>query len=148
MSELEEMGVSGAEHELSDWKSVLLANVRSLSELNAGWDGPGSVPVRETLLLRAVFYVESALSGLADVTAPRLVPGGDGSLQIEWHSVRGEIEFDIDDQGQDDQGQVSIWGRDHLSGEEFDGEGEAALALFRQWAPVVAVRHRDAGLSK
>jgi len=138
MSAMDEMRASAAKSESSDWKSVLLANVQSLSELHAGWDGPGSVPVGEKLLLRAVFCVETALTGLTDVTAPRLVPGGDGCVQIEWHSVWGEIKFDIDDEGQ-----VWMWGRDHLRGFEFHDEGEAALALLYEWAPLIAARRRD-----
>jgi len=130
---------SSMESKVVDWKSRLSANVRSLSQLRAGWDGPGSVPVPETLLARAAFYVQSALDAFEGMTAPRLVPGGDGSVQIEWHSVRGELEFDIDDQGF-----ASIWGRDHLSGMEFDGEGREALALFYRWAPLVASRYHNA----
>lgn len=122
-----------------DWKLQLCANAQSLAELRAGWDGPGSLPISATTLSRAVFYVESALDSATNMAPPRLVPGGDGSVQIEWHLKRGELEFDIDGQGA-----MSIWIRDHLSGAEFDGEDENALALFYRWAPWVASRLRDA----
>jgi hypothetical protein len=123
----------------SNWKLQLEANARSLSALREGWDGPGSIQVSERLLARAVFYVQTSLEGVpSDAAAPRLVPGGDGSVQVEWHSRSGELEFDIDDQGN-----LSIWGRDHLSGVEFSGENEKALALFYRWAPRVASRPRD-----
>src|SRR5690348_10628630 len=70
---------------ISNWKTRLAANAHNLSILPAGWDGPGSVSISATVLSRAVFYVESALQGAsrADVAEPRLVPGGDGSVQIE-----------------------------------------------------------------
>jgi hypothetical protein len=124
---------------IPDWKSLLEANARSLSALREGWDGPSSIPVSERLLARAIFYVQSSLEGVpSDAAAPRLVPGGDGSVQVEWHARNGELEFDIDDQGN-----LSIWGRDHLSGVEFSGENEKALALFYRWAPRVASRLRD-----
>lgn len=127
----------------SDWKARLAANALSLAGLAPGWDGPRSVSIPESLLARAVFYVESALKspidGDAQMTAPRLVPGGDGSLQIEWHTRRGELEFDIDDRSAG-----SIWIRDHLSGAEFNGEGSEALALFYRWAPWIASQRHDA----
>jgi len=135
---LSEQRASAENPEPSDWKPQFLANVRGLSELHAGWDGPGSVPVPETLLVLAAFYVESALSSFPAMMAPRLVPGGDGSVQIEWHTKRGELEFDIDDHSI-----AYIWVRDHLNGVEFEGEGEDAVALFYRWAPWVAARHHD-----
>lgn len=122
------------------WTKQLSANVKGVSSLQAGWDGPGSVPIFREILSRAMFYIESALKAATDdVAAPRLVPGGDGSLQIEWHTRRGELEFDL---GTD--GEMSIWVRDHASGAEFDGEGEEAFALFYRWASWVASRPRHA----
>ncbi|MCK1336039.1 hypothetical protein IVB38_08335 [Bradyrhizobium sp. 38] len=125
----------------SDWRARLAANAHHLALLPAGWDGPGSVSISSALLSRALFYVKSALEGASanEVAAPRLVPGGDGSLQIEWHTHRGELEFDLDDQGE-----ASIWVRDHSSGAEFDGEGGEALALFYRWAPWIAAQQRYA----
>ncbi|WP_271504344.1 hypothetical protein [Bradyrhizobium sp. CCBAU 11357] len=83
-----------------------------------------------------MFYVDTALKDAAsDVVAPRLVPGGDGSLQIEWHTRRGELELDLDTDGA-----MSIWVRDHATGAEFDGDGEEAFALFYRWAPWIAAR--------
>ncbi|MCA1418615.1 hypothetical protein [Bradyrhizobium sp. BRP23] len=92
------------------------------------------------ILARALFYVDTALKdGASDLVAPRLVPGGDGSLQIEWHTRRGELELDIDTDGS-----MSIWVRDHASGAEFDGDDEEAFALFYRWAPWIASRLHDA----
>lgn len=124
---------------IADWKKSLGANIKGLTQLRPGWDGPGSIPIPVKLLSRAFFYVDSALKGWSDVTAPRFVPGGDGSVQIEWHTRRGELELDIDDRGA-----ASIWIRDHLSGAEFDGEGSEALALFYRWAPWIAAQQRHA----
>jgi hypothetical protein len=118
----------------------LSANADGISSLQVGWDGPGSVPISREILTRAMFYIDSALKGAAgDVAAPRLVPGGDGSIQIEWHTRRGELEFDL---GTD--GAMSIWVRDHASGAEFEGEGEEAFALFYRWASWVASRRHYA----
>ena len=124
---------------LSDWSHEFAANAESLVELRPGWDGPGSVAISASALSRAMFYVKTAIGEQRDVTAPRLVPGGDGSVQIEWHSRHGELEFGIDDRGE-----MSIWIRNHLSGAEFDGDGAEALALFYRWSPWIATRQRDA----
>lgn len=120
------------------WKSRLATNARLLSELTAGWDGPRSIPISQEALSRATTYVGTALDSFADVNAPRLVPGGDGSVQIEWHTKHGELELDIYPDGE-----MSIWIKDHGNGAEFSGENEAALALFYRWAPWVAARSRD-----
>lgn len=121
-----------------NWKSVLSDNVRGLSSLAQGWDGPKSIPISPAVLSRAVFFVETALESVGTssdvlVAPPRLVPGGDGSIQIEWHNKRGELELDIDADGA-----THIWINDRLNGVEFDGEGEKALALFYRWAPWIA----------
>jgi hypothetical protein len=120
-----------------DWVSHLTRNAQALSELQAGWDGHSSIPISRKLLYRATSYVESALKGLSNVTPPRLVPGGDGSVQIEWHAIHGELEFDI---GPHDE--MTIWIRDRRNGAEFQGENQAALALFYRWAPWIASRLR------
>jgi hypothetical protein len=127
--------VSKAEPE---WISQLSSNAKALSELRCGWDGPGSIPVSQKLLYRASSYVQSALKDLPSVTPPRLVPGGDGSVQIEWHAKHGELEFDIGPQDE-----MTIWIRDRRNGAEFEGENQAALALFYRWAPWIASRQRD-----
>jgi hypothetical protein len=127
---------SSAVESTPGWKLQLSANSRGLADLRAGWDGPGSLPIPASALARAIFYIESALACRPDdIAPPRLVPGGDGSIQVEWHTKRGELEFDIDGTGR-----MSIWIRNHLSGAEFDGGDEKALALFYRWAPWVASR--------
>lgn len=120
------------------WRSILSKNAQSILELRAGWDGPGSIPVSASTASLAMIHVSNALDRAIDVIAPRLVPGGDGSVQIEWHARHAELEFCIDRVGR-----MSIWIRDHMRGAEFDGEDEKALALFYRWAPWVASKLRD-----
>lgn len=123
-------------HGQTAWQRQLSANAEGVCGLEAGWDGPGSVPISREILTRAMFYIDSAMKGAAgDAAAPRLVPGGDGSIQIEWHTRRGELELDLDTDGK-----MSIWVRDHATGAEFDGEDEEAFALFYRWAPWVSAR--------
>lgn len=115
------------------WLSHLTKNAQALSDLRAGWDGRGSIPISRKVLYRATRFVELALKGFSDLTPPRLVPGGDGTVQIEWHAKHGELEFDI---GPPEE--MTIWIRDRRNGAEFEGENQAALALFYRWAPWIA----------
>ena len=63
-----------------------------------------------------------------------LVPGGDGSLQIEWHEKDGELEYDLSVEGS-----RSIWIRDHRTGEQIEGDDDRADALFSRWNGSVSV---------
>jgi hypothetical protein len=116
----------------------LTSNAHRIAELKAGWDGPGSICLSAKALFLATTYTRNALQGLSDVTSPQLVPGGDGSIQVEWHAKHGELELDIDAHGR-----PTIWIRDHRNGAEFDAEDDAAIALFYRWAPWVASELRD-----
>ncbi len=111
------------------WREVFSARLERLRGLSRGWDGPGSIPVEGRLLRQAVQLVMEALAGSRKASAPSLVPGGDGSIQIEWHTKLGEIEFDLAVNGK-----RSIWIHDRLTGKEIEGENERALALLFRWA--------------
>ena len=69
---------------------------RRLDELAAlplGWDGYSGLPVSgET----ALFTLE-LLSTICDdgTLAPQIVPGPDGDLQVQWHTLIGDIELHV-----------------------------------------------------
>jgi hypothetical protein len=122
------------------WADVLALRAENIGNLARGWDGPGSVAVRRDLLLEAVRMVEKSLIYAWNAVAPFLVPGGDGSLQIEWHEKNGELEFDLAVDGS-----RSIWIRDHRFGDEIEGDDDRADALFSRWAAWVASVGDDDG---
>ena len=97
------------------WANVFAFRAQSIGSLTRGWDGPGSVAINRRLLFEAVRIVEKALIGARNAVAPYLVPGGDGSLQIEWHEKDGEFEYDLSVEGS-----RSIWIRDHRTGEQIE----------------------------
>ena len=77
------------------WADVLALRAQSIGKLARGWDGPGSVAIDRGLVIEAIWIVRNALTDAPNAVAPFLVPGGDGSLQVEWHEKNGELEFDL-----------------------------------------------------
>lgn len=77
----------------SSWVSSLHARFEELSQLPVGWDGYSGRSVS--------FHVASFAANLLErlcvdeVPAPNIVPGGDGTLQIEWHRNGFDIEIHI-----------------------------------------------------
>jgi len=63
--------------------------LKELTQLPLGWDGYQGVPVNienASLALRVLNTVNGP-------TTPQIVPGPDGDLQIEWHTLKGDIEL-------------------------------------------------------
>lgn len=61
-----------------------------LIDLKEGWDGYGAGPLSEKVV--------DTVSGFLANTA--IVPGPDGSLQIEWHCAGYDIEISFDTKGE------------------------------------------------
>jgi hypothetical protein len=115
------------------WALDLSVRAERIKALRKGWDGIKSVPVSPAIVEFAQNLVKEALITAGTASAPYLSPGGDGSLQVEWHTKTGEIELDISAGGN-----ASVWIRSRNSDEEFEAEDEGALSLFARWAPRVA----------
>ena len=115
------------------WALDLSVRAERIKALRKGWDGIKSVPVSPSIVEFAQNLVKEALITAGTASAPYLSPGGDGSLQVEWHTKTGEIELDISAGGD-----ASVWIRSRISDEEFEAENEGALFLFARWAPRVA----------
>ncbi len=64
-----------------------------LTSLTAGWDGYDAGPVSFTCAKFAASILERLCN--SDVPAPSLVPGSDGTLQIEWHRNQYDIDIDV-----------------------------------------------------
>src|SRR3954452_5080658 len=67
-----------------DWLVQTHRAMGRIARLKSGWDGQGSVPVPTSLIYLADRIIRDALAGVIAPVAPFVVPGGDGSLQIEW----------------------------------------------------------------
>lgn len=77
----------------SDWIIELQDRFEELTSLPKGWDGYAGKPVSFNSALFAANLIERLFS--SKVQPPQLVPGSDGTLQIEWHQNQLDIEIDV-----------------------------------------------------
>ena len=77
----------------SDWFVDLQDRFDELTALNKGWDGYAGLPVSFNCALFAANLIERLF--VADVPKPSLVPGSDGTIQIEWHRNQFDIEIHV-----------------------------------------------------
>lgn len=75
------------------WKNEVARRLKELISLDPGWDGYQGIPVKPA---NAAFAYQVIMAICDDqAPAPQLVPGSNGDLQIEWHTLRGDIELHI-----------------------------------------------------
>ncbi|MEM1141426.1 MAG: hypothetical protein AAGI88_02480 [Pseudomonadota bacterium] len=77
----------------SAWFNELSDRFTELTGLQQGWDGYGGLPVSFPCAIFAATIIERLYSD--GLSAPQLVPGCDGSLQLEWHENGYDIEIDV-----------------------------------------------------
>ena len=77
----------------SVWIQDLKERFNELTSLPRGWDGYDGRPVAFDCAQFAAHLIESLF--LRTVRAPQLVPGADGTLQIEWHMNGFDVEIDV-----------------------------------------------------
>lgn len=77
----------------SDWFNQLCTRLDELTSLPVGWDGYLGQPVS----FQSANFVANMLERLYqdNVPAPSLVPGSDGSVQVEWHRNSYDVELDV-----------------------------------------------------
>ena len=75
------------------WRNAVVTHLEQLVRLPAGWDGYKGLPVS---LLNANFALKmlDAICG-SGADAPQIVPGLEGDLQIEWHTLKGDVELHV-----------------------------------------------------
>jgi len=77
----------------SSWAATIEDRLTELTSLPVGWDGYSGLPVS----FPVAYFVANMLERLCEdtVPAPSLVPGSDGSLQVEWHRNKFDVELDV-----------------------------------------------------
>lgn len=78
---------------VSVWYDSVKEQLEELVHLPQGWDGYNAVPVSFVNANFALRMLEKSC-GL-ESKPPQIVPGTTGDLQIEWHTMNGDIELHI-----------------------------------------------------
>lgn len=71
----------------------VMERLQELTLLEKGWDGYHGVPVSLENAIFAFKMLESICS--SETPMPQIVPGSGGDLQIEWHTLIGDLELHV-----------------------------------------------------
>ncbi len=112
-----------------DVEASLVKQQEGLLKLERGWDGYGAPPLAPDLIVGVVAEVRTVLRDL-DCPIPDLCPGGDGSLQVEWHTGTVELCYNVSPGGT-----RYTWVHERNSGKVYEYFASAALSGFKLWAP-------------
>jgi len=78
----------------SVWNEEVSNRLQDLIRLNYGWDGYNARPVG---FVNATFALQMLNNICGPATpAPQIVPGVNGDLQLEWHTLQGDIELHVE----------------------------------------------------
>jgi hypothetical protein len=110
----------------SEWNATLSGRLGDLVKLRHGWDGYRAQPVSFKSAKFAALMLEKLF--LKELSAPSLVPGVDGSLQIEWHKNGYDVELDV--LGPNN---VHAYRYDSISGEEEEIHLENNFFVVSEW---------------
>lgn len=75
------------------WFEEVKGRLEYLIRLERGWDGYKGLPVSFDNAYFALQMLESICG--TETHAPQIVPGVAGDLQIEWHTLKGDIELHV-----------------------------------------------------
>jgi hypothetical protein len=79
--------------EVNKWSVITGQKLEDLVNLPLGWDGYNGRGVK----IQNAFFAINLLASICppNFPPPAIVPGSDGSLQLEWHDFEFDIEIDI-----------------------------------------------------
>lgn len=111
----------------SSWSDEVTDRLQKLIRLRPGWDGYQGRPVS---FVNANFALQmlNNVCGLG-TRAPQIVPGSAGDLQIEWHTLQGDIELHV-------RGPNNVHAWRALAGDDPEGEElnlTVDFATVAQW---------------
>ncbi|MGI9250386.1 MAG: hypothetical protein ACR2PR_04210 [Pseudohongiellaceae bacterium] len=75
------------------WVQKLESRFQDLLALQSGWDGYTGCSVSPTVVNFAIDLLQRLY--VEEVPEPQMVPGSDGTLQLEWHLNNYDLEIDI-----------------------------------------------------
>lgn len=77
----------------SPWVKELEGDFNTLTSLRKGWDGYAGLPVSFTCAQFAANIIESLYTQA--LPPPQLVPMSDGTLRLEWHMNKYDLEIEV-----------------------------------------------------
>lgn len=75
------------------WLKTVAESVRQFVALEINWDGYGGIATTFDAAAEGLRILSQIM--LPEDPAPSVVPGGDGSIQFEWHTVKADFEFAV-----------------------------------------------------
>lgn len=111
----------------SSWGNLVKKRLEELIQLPYGWDGYSGTHVSFENANFA-FRMLDAICGL-ETRTPQIVPGSSGDLQIEWHTLRGDLEIHV--KGPNNVHAWRAMAMDDPEGEELDLKND--FAVVAQW---------------
>lgn len=113
------------------WSDEVADRLQALIRLLPGWDGYQGRPV-SFVNANFAFQMLNSVCG-PEARAPQIVPGSAGDLQIEWHTLRGDIELHV-------KGPTNVHAWRALTGGDPAGEElnlTVDFAIVAQWVSEV-----------
>ena len=110
----------------SPWFENLQEKFNDICSLPVGWDGYAGFPVSFNNAIFAANLLERLY--LDGVPAPAIVPGSDGSLQLEWHRNQFDVEIDVLAPYE-----VLATRTDHANNTEQEFELESDFSVLADW---------------
>ena len=77
----------------SEWQTSVVNRLQELVSLSKGWDGYHGLPVSFANAHFALRMLESTCPSW--IKPPQIVPGPSGDLQVEWHTLIGDVELHV-----------------------------------------------------
>ncbi len=76
------------------WQEKTIKRLEELIRLEIGWDGYQGIAVS----LENVLFTLNMLEKICkwNTEAPQIVPGYSGDLQVEWHTLNGDLELHVE----------------------------------------------------
>ncbi len=75
------------------WYGSVESRLNELVNLENGWDGYHG----KAVLFENAYFTIRVLDSICrnDTPSPQIIPGVSGDLQIEWHTLKGDIELHV-----------------------------------------------------
>lgn len=113
------------------WRQKAIMRLQELIRLEDGWDGYRGIPVSFENAAFALRMLETVSSW--NTVAPQIVPGYSGDLQVEWHTLNGDLELHVERPNK-----VNVWYwniKDESEGEELQLKND--FSKVAEWVKAI-----------